>query len=157
MMMLTAMPCAAEPELTRRTSRCIEESAADTNRGPIVDLRFLDMMHTIQTRLNALGHLPSGWAGRGSEPVSREVRARAALVFGRIGRAAMGLPAVVPGADGSVQLEWRSREYDLEVDVNETVDVFFDNHRGGAIEITDVVPEPKALAEVARAVIAQLK
>ena len=66
----------------------------------------------------------------------------------------MGLPAVVPTADGGVQLEWHTAKFEIEIDVTSPreVDVYLRNmSTGEGAEFLDL-KDLRALAPAARKV-----
>lgn len=71
----------------------------------------------LAARFSKLRTLPDGWAGCGSRaPCQRTLfKAHRALTVAFAGIDAPALPEVVPVADGGLQFEWHSADYDLEV------------------------------------------
>jgi len=66
--------------------------------------------------------LKAGWAGPGSQPVSRPAVYLAEHLLGLALAgisAPLVLPSVVPGLDGEIQLEWHRGSLDLEVLIDE--------------------------------------
>ena len=78
----------------------------------------------LESRLNAITSLPKGWNGYRSVPVSFTCAAFAAQLIERLYDASVPPPALVPGADGTLQIEWHRNQYDIEVDILEPYKVF---------------------------------
>jgi hypothetical protein len=75
----------------------------------------------VQPVVNRLGHLlrlPDGWDGPGTLSIQPWVAERAfeALLLVTAGQNTRP-PSIAPGPDGSLQLAWYVREFDLEVDI----------------------------------------
>lgn len=85
----------------------------------------------------ALSELRAGWDGRGSIPISRNVLYRATSY---VKSALEGLPGatpprLVPGGDGSVQIEWHVRHGELEFDIGPQDEMtIWIRHRGNGAE-----------------------
>ena len=71
----------------------------------------------LEARLNELTGLPRGWNGYRSLPVSFSCASFAAHLLERICVEGLPPPSLVPGTDGTVQIEWHRNGYDLEIDV----------------------------------------
>lgn len=68
-------------------------------------------------RLNEITSLPPGWDGYDGCPVSFNVAQFAANLIERLCVADMPAPNLVPGSDGTLQIEWHRNQYDVEIDV----------------------------------------
>jgi hypothetical protein len=69
-----------------------------------------------------LAALRAGWDGPGSIPISPETLARAVFYVDSALRDCsndMIPPRLVPGGDGSVQIEWHTRHGELELDIDD--------------------------------------
>ena len=71
----------------------------------------------LQTRFNEITSLPLGWDGYGGRPVSFTCAAFAAKLLERISIDGISEPALVPGGDGTLQIEWHRNKYDIEIDI----------------------------------------
>ena len=71
----------------------------------------------LKDRLDKLTSLPRGWDGYNGEPVSSGCAQFAANLIERLCVANVPAPQLVPGADGTLQLEWHTNGCDVEVDV----------------------------------------
>jgi hypothetical protein len=88
---------------------------------------------TFNANHRRVASLRPGWDGPGSIRISP----RALYTASRITRRALGLigeavaPYIVPGGDGSVQLEWHERhgELELDIDCNGHVSIWGRDHR----------------------------
>lgn len=74
-------------------------------------------MQVLETRLNELTALPRGWNGYRSLPVSFSCAGFAASLLERICTDGLPPPSIVPGTDGTLQIEWHRNGYDVEIDV----------------------------------------
>ncbi len=71
----------------------------------------------LEVRFDELTSLPKGWDGYDGIPVSITCARFAAKLVERLYVKGVGVPQLVPGADGTLQLEWHMNQYDLEIDV----------------------------------------
>lgn len=71
----------------------------------------------LQARFSELTALPKGWDGYNGRPVSFECAAFAAALLETICVDEVSVPALVPGNDGTLQIEWHKNKYDIEIDV----------------------------------------
>ncbi len=74
-------------------------------------------IHFLQNRFNELGALPRGWDGYNGLPVRATVLMFAADIMKKLYVPGLKAPALVPGADGTLQIEWHSNQFDIELDV----------------------------------------
>jgi hypothetical protein len=83
----------------------------------------------LESRLNELTALPRGWDGYRGRPVSYTCASFAASILERIYVEGLAMPSLVPGSDGTLQIEWHLHDYDIELDVldaNKVVAIRFD-------------------------------
>lgn len=66
---------------------------------------------------NKLTSLPRGWDGYNGLPVSFTIARFASQVLSRLYVPRLPVPSLVPGADGTIQIEWHTNQYDIELDV----------------------------------------
>lgn len=71
----------------------------------------------LESRLNSLTKLPIGWDGYQGKPVSFSCAKFAANLIESICVDNVPAPQLVPGSDGTLQLEWHLNDYDIEIDV----------------------------------------
>ena len=71
----------------------------------------------LKDRFNELTSLPRGWDGYTGKPVSFTCAQFAANLIERLCVQDVPEPALVPGADGTLQIEWHYNRYDIEADV----------------------------------------
>lgn len=71
----------------------------------------------LTSRLNELTSLPKGWDGYAGRPVLFTTARFAAELLERLYDAAVAPPSLVPGSDGTLQIEWHANQYDIEIDV----------------------------------------
>jgi len=72
---------------------------------------------TIEDRLTELTSLPVGWDGYSGLPVSFPVAYFVANMLERLCEDTVPAPSLVPGSDGSLQVEWHRNKFDVELDV----------------------------------------
>lgn len=82
-----------------------------------------DWMRALETRFNELTALPIGWDGYSGQPVSFTCANFAANLIERLSITDLPAPQLVPGNDGSLQIEWHRNGYDIEIDVLAPLDV----------------------------------
>jgi hypothetical protein len=71
----------------------------------------------LESRFNKLTSLPKGWDGYDGQPVSFTCARFAADLLQRLYDGALPPPSLVPGSDGSLQIEWHISQFDIEIDV----------------------------------------
>lgn len=71
----------------------------------------------LQDRFDELTSLPRGWDGYAGLPVSFNCAQFAANLIERLCVAGVPAPQLVPGADGTLQIEWHLNQFDIEIDV----------------------------------------
>jgi len=74
-------------------------------------------MRDLSSRFNEVVLLPLGWDGYTGVPVSFTTAQFAAQMIERLWVSNVPTPSIVPGTDGSVQVEWHAGGYDIELDV----------------------------------------
>jgi len=71
----------------------------------------------LRERFDEITSLARGWDGYDGRPVTFATAQFAAHVIERLCIAGVPSPYLVPGSDGTVQIEWRRNQYDIEIDV----------------------------------------
>lgn len=71
----------------------------------------------LKDRLNELVALPHGWDGYTGSPVSFQCASFVANMLERLYQEDVPTPSLVPGSDGSLQVEWHRNMFDVELDV----------------------------------------
>ena len=74
-------------------------------------------IETLERRLTELMALSRGWDGYEGRPVRVDCVVFAARLLETLYRTSIGLPSLVPGGDGTLQIEWHENGYDLEIDI----------------------------------------
>ena len=74
-------------------------------------------LQVLKARFSELTSLPRGWDSYHGQPVSFECANFAAALLDRIYVKDVSVPALVPGSDGTLQIEWHKNNYDIEIDV----------------------------------------
>jgi hypothetical protein len=81
-------------------------------------------MQAINERFDELTSLPRGWDGYGGNPVSFSVAQFAGQLLKQLYVHQLRIPSLVPGGDGSLQIEWHLNGFDIELDVLAPYKVF---------------------------------
>ena len=68
-------------------------------------------------RLSEVAALPEGWDGYDGKPVSLPIVQFACDLVDFLYLPGLPAPQLVPGGDGTLQLEWHVNQYDLEIDI----------------------------------------
>lgn len=71
----------------------------------------------LQGRLNELTSLKKGWDGYDGIAVKSSTAQFASEILNTIGHLNLDAPSLVPGSDGSLQIEWHIKGFDLEIDI----------------------------------------
>lgn len=71
----------------------------------------------VKTRIEDLIRLPNGWDGYQGRPLSFELASFVASMLEKLYLPGIRVPSLVPGSDGSVQIEWHYDGWDIELDV----------------------------------------
>ena len=83
----------------------------------VFTLRSSPWMRELNSRFNDIVSLPRGWDGYAGAPVSFSTAQFAAQMIERLWVPDVPTPSIIPGTDGSVQIEWHAGGYDIELDV----------------------------------------
>src|SRR5271166_5196410 len=119
-------------------------AAASTSELSFFDLSAAPWFQSVVDRLNHLLRLEAGWGGPGTLPVNRSVveRTLQALAFVLAPKARP--PSISPGQDGSLQLAWYTRDFELEIDVpvaDEIVASLYEHDSGRESEFALTSPQ----------------
>jgi hypothetical protein len=71
----------------------------------------------LRERFDEITSLPKGWDGYDGRPVTFNTAQFAANLIERLSIDGVPSPNLVPGSDGTVQIEWHRNQYDIEIDV----------------------------------------
>lgn len=77
----------------------------------------LNWFAEVDQRLSLLSRLNRGWDGYDGRPVSNQVVAFTRQMLKELYLDGLPMPALVPGSDGSLQVEWHQNGLDIELDV----------------------------------------
>lgn len=102
---------AAIPTLDSLTSTIIPQHRV------VVTTHSSPWMRDLNSRFNDVVSLPRGWDGYTGVPVSFTTAQFAAQMIERLWVPEVPTPSIIPGTDGSVQVEWHAGGYDVELDV----------------------------------------
>ena len=78
----------------------------------------------LSDRFNTLVGLPRGWDGYAGRPISFSCAFFAANLIERLHVEGVPAPQIVPGSDGTVQIEWHENQFDVEIAVVGPYEVF---------------------------------
>jgi hypothetical protein len=94
-------------------------------------------------KLESLARFRTGWDSYGGLPLKREARGLTMQVLGWLQKYDLPVPAVVLGSAGTVQLEWRDKGKELEVELrdNNTIE-YLKVHPNGEIEEGEAAVDP---------------
>ena len=94
---------------------------------------------TARETMERLAELRSNWDSYGALPVSPTILNAAYDLLLRIVPVDAPMPAIVPTADGAVQIEWHTREIDLELRMRSPIvmNFLFEDARGAAPPIEE--------------------
>lgn len=104
------------PVVSYISARAADRSSIGWGKA-IVQWYRSSWVNSLENRLNELTSLPRGWNGYRSVPVSFSCASFAAKLLERICTEGLPPPSLVPGTDGTLQIEWHRNGYDVEIDV----------------------------------------
>lgn len=107
----------------------------------------------VENRAEELGKLGRNWDGRGSAAVSRDSLEFARSILAEVMAPTTIAPSIIPLGHGGIQLEWVSRDVEIEVEIVKPYDVVIyhlDRPRGVEREWT-AEAEFSELARILRA------
>ena len=108
----------------------------------------------LKDRFDELTALPRGWDGYAGRPVSCDCALFAANLIERLFVDGVPAPQLVPGGDGTLQLEWHRNQFDVEIDVlgpNDVLAVRRDLRTGAVQELelqADFTPLSEWIADL---------
>jgi hypothetical protein len=106
----------SNPEISRVSATSMAPARAPSGSQELTRLQC-DWRFSAEHRLVALSRLKKGWDGHSASPVNRDALEFAAQVIAAFMQPRVPAPAIVPLADGGVQIEWHRRGWDLEISV----------------------------------------
>lgn len=80
-------------------------------------------MKELASRFDEVVGLDTGWDGYSAVPVSFSIAQFAAQMVERLCIPNVPAPSLVPGSDGSLQVEWHVAGFDIELDVSAPLEV----------------------------------
>ena len=97
----------------------IGDSRLAVNRSTYVrvDWPSSPWFEELRKKFDEICSLPEGWDGYAGFPVSFSNASFAADLLERLYSDGVPPPSIVPGSDGSLQLEWHRNQFDVEIDV----------------------------------------
>lgn len=124
-------------------------SAGFSNYRTIVEHECCAWTKQLEGRFRELFALPAGWDGYNGQPLSQDCYSFTLNILNRLWTNGVPPPSLVPGGDGSLQLEWHLNQFDLEIDVLGVYDVtaMRHNRRTG---VTEEIEVQKDFSEVYR-------
>lgn len=108
-----------------------------------------DWIIELQDRFEELTSLPKGWDGYAGKPVSFNSALFAANLIERLFSSKVQPPQLVPGSDGTLQIEWHQNQLDIEIDVLKPymVNATYFNHITGEAEEIELQRDFSKLSE----------
>jgi len=99
-----------------------------------------DDMKNIDARFKELRTLRDGWDGYSAGPIYKYVIKAAKKILEHTASILCAIPQIVPGSDGSLNLEWhvkrKYKEYSIEINVISNSHIFyFDNIKDISMEL----------------------
>lgn len=82
-----------------------------------VNLPLSRWVSDLHERFDELAALPRGWDGYDGHPVSFNCLFFTKILIERLYLESVPAPQLVPGGDGTVQVEWHRNQFDVEIDV----------------------------------------
>lgn len=107
---------------TRNVERQTSHGAFTCHRVMVSELSSR-WVAELRDRLDELTSLPVGWDGYLGRPVSFQCAHFVANMLERLCVPDVPAPSLVPGSDGSLQVEWHRNNFDVELDVIGAQDV----------------------------------
>lgn len=106
-------------------------------------------LQKLENRFNELGKLKPGWDGYSGGAVPFSIARFSAELIQRLFNPNLPPPSLVPGSDGSVQIEWHRNGYDIEIDVLGPFDVVAVRHdlQTGNTEELEIAADFTVLAD----------
>ena len=110
----------------------------------------------LKNRFEELRNLEDGWDGYKGVAITGEIEAFTISLLSEIYDPRVAPPSLVPGGDGSLQIEWHVNDCDLEIDVLSPEDVFayMINHGSGAEEEINIGENRRELSVWIRRLVA---
>jgi hypothetical protein len=118
--------------------------AANTTEIDRQHVRVATWLAPVAKRLNHLLQLQDGWGGPGTLRVDRAVVLKTIEILFRVAAEKTRPPSISPGEDGSLQLAWYTREFELEIDVSRSGDLtasLYDHNTRQELELTPTSPK----------------
>ncbi|MEX0582467.1 MAG: hypothetical protein WD185_02245 [Sneathiella sp.] len=106
-----------KPAIDSEALANIESNLGFTRHRVIAQENYNDWTHELNARFNKLTSLKIGWDGYRGKPVSFTCAKFAAVLLERLFVEGVPVPTLVPGSDGTLQIEWHRNQYDVEIDV----------------------------------------
>jgi hypothetical protein len=95
----------------------LEQTQSHAPAVRIEGFRASDWAVELEPRFNWLTALQIGWDGYRGRPVSFTCAQFAAMLLERIYNPRVEAPSLVPGSDGTIQIEWHYNDFDIEIDI----------------------------------------
>lgn len=82
-----------------------------------------EWFNNIHNKLDELINLPIGWDGYKGVPISIQNSLFTIFILEYLYYEGLSLPQLVPGNDGSLQIEWHENGFDIEIDIIKPFDI----------------------------------
>lgn len=129
-----------EAKVPNRERQRVTSHSAFTSHRTIVPELNSAWSSMIEDRLTELTSLPVGWDGYAGLPVTFLCAYFVANMLERLCQDNVPPPNLVPGSDGSLQVEWHRNMFDVELDVLDAQNVVATrvNHETGDEEVIEI-------------------
>ena len=99
-----------------------------------------DWLQELDEQILGLSNLPVGWDGYKGIPVTDSSTRFAKIILEQTFQPSLDAPELVPGSDGTLQIEWHQNQFDIEIEVlndNRAIAARYD-HRSKKLEEIEV-------------------
>lgn len=103
----------------------VVEQAAITSGSLVLTGSTASWVMDAAKKLETIGRLPAGWDSYGGLQLDPNAKKLTVWVLGWLGGRELPVPAVVLGSAGTVQLEWRARGRELEIELGKDNSIEF--------------------------------
>ena len=87
------------------------------------DAEHTKLLHELKSKCIEFTELEFGWDGYKAIPVQTDKANIAISIIERLVKPFVPKPSIVPAYDGSIQIEWHVKKYELEIEVTKLTEV----------------------------------
>jgi len=103
--------------MTKSYNRNVANATVFSSGRCRVNLPKSSWVQSLEERFNNLTSLPIGWDGYDGLPVIFNYAYFAVSLLEQVYNKSVSPPSLVPGSDGTLQIEWHENQYDIEIDI----------------------------------------